>query len=117
VPGGLLKRRERAADGVRREVFEEVGVDVELLGEPAVVVDADPQRVDVIFRARPVDQPGVVLDAVRPRSVEIVDARWFLPDQLPELQFETADALVTLARAATPPVERRLPDPVWPWLD
>lgn len=113
VPGGLLERGERAADGARREVLEEVGLEVELLGEPAVVVDAVPQRVDVIFRARPTETDAV-LDAVAPESPEILDARWFPPDSLPELQFETADALVTLARAATSPVDRRLPEPVWP---
>ncbi len=113
VPGGLLERGEDARDGAKREVEEEVGLGIELLGEPAVVVDAHPQRVDVIFRARPTDAADV-LDAVAPRSPEIVDVRWFPPDALPELQFETADALVTLARAATSPVDRRLPDPVWP---
>lgn len=116
VPGGLLERGEGADDGARREVVEEVGLEIELLGEPAVVVDADPQRVDVIFRARAVG-PTDELDAVRPRSPEIVDARWFPADRLPELQFETADALVTLARAATPPVDRRLPEPTWPRFD
>ena len=113
VPGGLLERGEAARDGAVREVHEEVGISIELLGEPAVVVDAHPQRVDVIFRARPLD-PQAVLDAVTPQSPEITDARWFPADALPELQFETADALMTLARAATSPVDRRLPDPVWP---
>lgn len=117
VPGGLLQRGEDAADGARREVEEEVGIEIELLGEPAVVVDADPQRVDVIYRARPVAGWSTESDEVVPRSPEIVDARWYLPDRLPELQFETADALVTLARAATSPVDRRLPDPVWPRFD
>lgn len=117
VPGGLLERGEDAADGVRREVREEVGFEIEVLGEPAVVVDAKPQRVDVVFRARPLDRVQAQAPVVEPRSPEIVEARWFLPDQLPELQFETADALVTLARAATSPVDRRLPDPVWPRFD
>lgn len=115
VPGGLLQRGEDVETGARREVHEEVGLMVELLGEPAVVVDSEPQRVDVIFRCKPA--LGSDPAAVRPRSPEIVEARWFRPDELPELQFETAGALVTLARAAVSPVERRLPDPVWPRLD
>jgi len=112
VPGGLLQRGEDAAEGVRREVREEVGVDVRLLGEPAVVVDAEPQRVDVVFRAELAD--GASSDDVRLGSAEIVEARWFGPDELPELQFETAGALVALARAASAPSQRPLPDPVWP---
>lgn len=112
VPGGLLKRGEAVEDGARREVREEVGLEVSLLGEPAVVVDPVPQRIDIIFRCRPVD--AGVGDEVVPLSPEIVDARWFPADALPELQFETAGALVALARSATSPAQRALPDPVWP---
>ena len=115
VPGGLLKKGERAEDGARREVHEEVGLMIELLGEPTVVVDPEPQRVDVVFRCRPAI--GADPDAIGPRSAEIVEARWFRPDALPELQFETAGALVRLARAAVSPVERPLPEPVWPRFD
>jgi len=115
VPGGLLQRGEDPEDGVRREVREEVGLRVDLLGEPAVVVDAEPQRVDVVFRARPavdVDPDDLVLG-----SAEIVEARWFPSDGLPELQFETAGALVALARVATTSGQRALPEPVWPSFD
>lgn len=112
VPGGLLERGEDAGDGARREVFEEVGLVVDLLGEPAVVVDAVPQRVDVIYRARPAE--GVDPETVQLGSAEIIDARWFAPEALPELQFETAGALVALARIATG--QRPLPQPVWPRL-
>ncbi|HEX4901529.1 MAG TPA: NUDIX hydrolase [Acidimicrobiales bacterium] len=112
VPGGLLQRGEDAADGVKREVREEVGLHVELLGEPAVVVDAAPQRVDVVFRATLVTATDG--DVVEVGSAEILEARWFAPHELPELQFETAGALVALARAATAPSQRPLPDPVWP---
>ncbi len=109
VPGGLLRRGEPAEDGARREVMEEVGLDVEVLGAPAVVVDAAPQRVDVVFRCRVDDDAEVAIG-----SAEIVEAQWFPRDQLPELQFETAGALVALARASSSPVSRPLPDPVWP---
>jgi ADP-ribose pyrophosphatase YjhB (NUDIX family) len=101
VPGGLLKRREDSAVGALREVREEVGLDIELLGEPAVVVDAAPQRVDLVYRARPTD--GADLDAVRPRSVEIIETAWFPRTELPALQFETTSALMALARSATAP--------------
>lgn len=112
VPGGLLQRGEDVELGAKREVREEVGLDVELLGEPAVVVDAQPQRVDVIFRAELA--AGVSSGDLELGSAEIVDARWFSPDELPELQFETAGALVALARVATGAGQRPLPAPVWP---
>jgi len=101
-PGGLLQRNEDVRDAARREALEEVDIDIDLVGEPAVVVDPDARRVDVIFRARPTAKAR--LDRIRPTSAEIVDARWFPRDALPELQHEASGALVALARAARPEV-------------
>jgi ADP-ribose pyrophosphatase YjhB (NUDIX family) len=107
IPGGLLKRGEDAGDAARREVVEEVGLEVELVGEPAVVVDAPAQRVDLIYRARPV--AGVDADDISPRSPEIVEVRWFGRESLPDLQHETSGALVALARSARNPQAIALP--------
>jgi 8-oxo-dGTP diphosphatase len=107
APGGLLKRGEEPSDAARREVLEEVGLDVTLLGEPAVVVDAGARRVDVVFRGRlgPHQDPA----AARASSPEIVEVRWFPPDELPELQIEASSALVALARSARAPQAVPLP--------
>ena len=93
-PGGLLQRGEDAADGARREAREEVGIAIELVGEPTVVVDPSPRRVDVVFRAC-CREP----ETARACSPEIVELAWFSPDELPQLQHEAASALVALARA------------------
>lgn len=108
VPGGLLKRGEAPEDAARREVREEVGLEVELVGEPAVVVASEPRRVDVIFRGRPA--PGQDPAAAGPRSPEILEATWFPPDQLPQLQHETSGALVALARSSRAPQSIPLPE-------
>src|SRR5919107_4177133 len=71
LPGGLLERGEEADAGARREAVEEVGLEVELEGEPAVVVDPDARRVDIVFRARPA--PGADVDAIAPLSPEVVE--------------------------------------------
>jgi ADP-ribose pyrophosphatase YjhB (NUDIX family) len=108
VPGGLLQRGEAPEDAARREVREEVGLEVVLVGEPAVVVEAEARRVDVIFRARPrADQdPGVA----EPSSPEITEVAWYPADALPELQHETASALVALARSSRSPQAVPLPE-------
>ncbi len=98
VPGGLLKRGEEPEAAAHREVSEEVGIDIVLTGEPAVVVAVDARRVDLVFRARPA--PGQDPDLARPGSPEIVAARWFPADDLPELQHEARGAFATLARLA-----------------
>jgi 8-oxo-dGTP diphosphatase len=87
LPGGLINRREEIDDCARREVREETGLAVDLVGEPALVVDARPQRIDVVYRARP---------------AEVSSVRWFAADALPELQPEAVSALVALARSDVP---------------
>jgi 8-oxo-dGTP diphosphatase len=101
LPGGLLKRRETPAEAALREVLEETSIDVVLVGDPAVVVDAAARRVDVVFRARPA--PGVDAASARPGSPEIIELAWFPTDDLPDLQFEASGALVALARRAVSP--------------
>lgn len=108
VPGGLLKRGEQPAEAARREVREEVGLAIDLVGEPAVVVDAEAQRVDLVYRARLA--VGEDATTARPLSPEIVDAHWFPIASLPELQHETSGALVALARSARSPQAVPLPD-------
>jgi len=98
LPGGLLKRGEDPADGARREVLEESGLEIDLLGEPAVVVDPPAQRIDIVFRARPA--AGVDPAEVATSSPEIVELAWFPADALPDLQFEASGALIALARQA-----------------
>ena len=101
LPGGLLKRNEDPIDAATREIQEEVGLTLELEDTPRVVVDARRRRVDVIYRTQFTgdEEPS-------PRSAEILEARWFAPDDLPPVQGETASALVALRRADRPTSSR-----------
>jgi len=53
LPGGLLGQNETPSQCVRREVREELGVDIDSNVEPdAVVVDGQARRVDLVFLVR-----------------------------------------------------------------
>jgi 8-oxo-dGTP diphosphatase len=106
LPGGFLKRHEVPADGARREVGEEVGLRVELVGEPSVVVAPESRRVDVVYRARPA--VAAEADQIRAASAEIVEAAWFPHDALPQLQEEAAEAMMAVARAWRPALAPRV---------
>ena len=99
-PGGLLQRGEEPADAARRELSEELGIEVDLQGQPVVVVDAAARRVDVIFTARLAE--GSDEPEHTPHSPEITDARWFPPDRLPRLLPEATSALIELGRTFPP---------------
>ena len=81
LPGGLLKRGEAPPDGGGARGARGGRRPIVVVGEPAVVVDPDPRRVDVVFRAR-LDDPADA-DRVRPCSPEIVEVRWFPPTTSP----------------------------------
>lgn len=101
--GGLAKRGEPPELCAVREAREEVGIELALVGEPAVVVVPELRKVDVVFLARPVQEASA--DRVEPRSAEILETRWFGRTELPELSTDTLSAWEALARvgAIEPP--------------
>jgi ADP-ribose pyrophosphatase YjhB (NUDIX family) len=79
LPGGFLHRGEAPELGARREVAEEVGVDIvgwRALGEMDIEVRS--RQDHVWLYAAEVDG-----DAIDPQLTEIAEARWFPRDALP----------------------------------
>ncbi len=77
VPGGFLKPDEQPEEGIRRELREEVGLDVKDLSLFTTHTFEQAKQIEIVFRCRP---KGDVL----PQSIEISKAGWFLLRALPE---------------------------------
>ena len=99
-PGGLMRRREEPADAARRELREELGIDVDLDGLPVIVIDSPARRVDVVFSARLAESSPAPERTTH--SPEISEVRWFPPDGLPNLLPEATAALIQIGRTYPP---------------
>ncbi len=77
IPGGFVEAGEQPDEGVRRELREEVGL--ELAGVDLVTTRTfkKPRQIEIVFRCRPHGDAS-------PQSVEIRKASWFSIDSLPE---------------------------------
>jgi 8-oxo-dGTP diphosphatase len=84
-PGGKVEHHEDLPTALRRELMEELGVEVEIGAELHRVVHPYPDR-DVrlyFFEA--------ILLSGEPRPIEAADLRWIRPDELLNYQFPEAD--------------------------
>jgi ADP-ribose pyrophosphatase YjhB (NUDIX family) len=77
MPGGFMKEREQPEETLRRELREEVGLeiaDVRLFTTRAFKI---PQQIEIVFRCQALGDPDRL-------SFEIQSAAWFSLSELPE---------------------------------
>jgi ADP-ribose pyrophosphatase YjhB (NUDIX family) len=102
LPGGLLAHGEAPADGVTREVAEEIGLDIDP-GDPITVrVDPEGQVVDVVYRVDLDHRPALRL------STEARKARWIKPLDLAEADRDTHGIVDLMAAQDAPKRPGRL---------
>lgn len=77
VPGGFIEEGEQPEAAIRRELFEETGLELEKADFAFARTLGRVNHVEIIFRCRP-------RGLAKARSVEIKDLAWFMPDNLPE---------------------------------
>jgi ADP-ribose pyrophosphatase YjhB (NUDIX family) len=76
IPGGFMEKGEQPEEALRRELREEVGLELESAELAFVRTLTKLGQVEVIFRCRPGGPLGE-------RSAEIKSADWYAPDQFP----------------------------------
>src|SRR5262245_18132649 len=77
IPGGFMRPREQPEEAVRRELYEEIGLEVEVAGVAFIRTLQKYQQVEIIFRCAP---KGIPI----PQGFEITRAEWFDQDSPPD---------------------------------
>jgi 8-oxo-dGTP diphosphatase len=77
MPGGFLEAGEQPEEALRRELREEVGLELEKLKLFTTRTFQTPKQVEIVFTAQAIGRPDQL-------SFEIQKAAWFSADDLPK---------------------------------
>lgn len=98
IPGGFIEKGEQPEAAIRRELREEIGLELERAEIAFVRTLKRPSQVEIIFRGR-------ARGTTESQSVEIKSAEWFALDKLPKGLPRDQHVLIerALNNGATPP--------------
>ena len=77
IPGGFVEAGEQPEEGLRRELLEEIGLELDSAELVQTRTFKKPRQIEIIFRCR---SRGTAL----PQSMEIRKAGWFTAAEIPE---------------------------------
>jgi 8-oxo-dGTP diphosphatase len=85
VPGGFINHGEQPAEAVKREICEEIGLEIESI--ELVRVRTIKRHVEILFRAKAHGEGKI-------KSLEIKEVRWVSPDEMPEEMSKAQQQLI-----------------------
>jgi mutator protein MutT len=77
MPGGFMEEGEQPEEALRRELREEIGLEVQQVKLFATRAFLEPKQVEIVFLCQAVGDPDVL-------GFEIQKAAWFSPEDLPK---------------------------------